>query len=49
MFSNIFLLEERPWTALMIVVLLLGKGEEFDTYDADAELKPTHRDRNRAP
>ena len=49
MFSNTVLLEKRRWTALMIVVLLLGKGEEFDAYDADAVLKLTHRDRNRAP
>jgi hypothetical protein len=49
MFSNTFLLEERRWTALMIVVLLLGKGEEFDEYDADAVLIIAHRNRNRAP
>ena len=29
MFSNTFLLEKRPWTALMIVVLLLGMGWTF--------------------
>ena len=49
MFSNTFLLEKRRWTALIIVVLLLGKGEEFDTYDAGAVLILTHRNRNRAP
>jgi hypothetical protein len=49
MFSNTFLLEKRRWTALMIVVLLLGKGEEFDAYDADAVLILIHRNRYRAP
>ena len=49
MFANTFLLEKRRWTALIIVVLLLGKGEEFDTYDAGAVLILTHHNRNRAP
>ena len=48
MFSNTVLLEKRRWTTLMIVVLLLGKGEEIDPYDADVVLILTHRDRNRA-
>ncbi len=48
MFSNTFLLDKRRWTALMIVVLLLGKGEEFDEYDADAVLILAHRNRYRA-
>ena len=49
MFSNTFLLEKRRWTTLMIVVLLLGKGEEIDPYDANAVLILTHWDHNRAP
>ena len=49
MFSNTLLLEKRRWTAVMIVVLLLGMGEEIDPYDANAVIMLTHRDRNRAP
>ena len=49
MLSNTLLLEKRLWTAVMIVVLLLGKGEEIDPYDANAVLILTHRDHNRAP